>query len=87
MDRVGLGQTSCVQVGDSLAHQKPSGPIILTYRGDVFKWMWIPCRTLDLTFATPASLSNISEWLRRTRSDRSIPRLPPFFPPHGLRPW
>jgi hypothetical protein len=47
----------------------------MRFRGQVFKWLWIPSGTLDLTLSFPASLTDLSQWLFRTSSSLSCPQL------------
>jgi hypothetical protein len=54
----------------------PSSPVFASrVRGVVYKWLWVPVGTLDLRSASPASLLDIHQWLRRTASSLSLPRL------------
>jgi hypothetical protein len=61
---------------DSVSASKPNSPVFFSrVKGVVYKWLWVPAETLDLRSASPASLLDIQQWMRRTSSSLSSPRL------------
>jgi hypothetical protein len=62
--------------GTPQAQLRPAGPTFRTrFRGQVYKWLWIPRGTLDTTLSSPASFSDLTLWLSRTLSSLSCPRI------------
>jgi hypothetical protein len=61
---------------ESVSVSKPTSPVFFSrVKGVVYKWLWVPAGTLDLRFASPASLLDIQQWMCRTSSSLSSPRL------------